>query len=71
LNDNEIKNHRELLQGAQFVFLRDTDSKRALEASGFQVRPLLSAQTPLLRSISAMIMPQSNYAECDLRRSPA
>jgi len=40
LNDNEIKNHRELLQGAQFVFLRDTDSKRALEASGFQGPPV-------------------------------
>lgn len=35
LNDGEIKNHSELLAGAQFVCLRDTDSLRALQAAGF------------------------------------
>jgi hypothetical protein len=39
LNDGEIKNHSELLAGAQFVCLRDTDSLRALQASGFS-RPV-------------------------------
>jgi len=34
LNDSEIKNQRDLLAGAKFVFLRDTDSLRALRASG-------------------------------------
>jgi hypothetical protein len=34
LNDTEIRDHRELLGGAQFIFLRDTDSLRALQASG-------------------------------------
>jgi hypothetical protein len=34
LNDGEIKDQRELLAGAKFVFLRDTDSLRALHASG-------------------------------------
>jgi polysaccharide pyruvyl transferase WcaK-like protein len=34
LNDGEIKEQRELLAGAKFVFLRDTDSLRALKASG-------------------------------------
>ena len=34
LNDGEIKDQRELLAGAKFVFLRDTDSMRALQASG-------------------------------------
>lgn len=34
LSDGEIKDQRELLAGAQFVFLRDTDSLRALQASG-------------------------------------
>lgn len=34
LNDGEIKAQRELLAGAKFVFLRDTDSLRALQASG-------------------------------------
>ena len=34
LNDGEIKDQRELLAGAEFVFLRDTDSLRALQASG-------------------------------------
>jgi polysaccharide pyruvyl transferase WcaK-like protein len=34
LNDGEIKDQRELLAGAKFVFLRDTDSLRALQASG-------------------------------------
>jgi polysaccharide pyruvyl transferase WcaK-like protein len=34
LNDGEIKDQRELLAGAKFVFLRDTDSLRALRASG-------------------------------------
>ena len=34
LNDAEIRDHRDLLAGAKFVFLRDTDSMRALQASG-------------------------------------
>jgi hypothetical protein len=34
LNDAEIKDQRDLLAGAKFVFLRDTDSLRALQASG-------------------------------------
>lgn len=34
LNDGEIADRRELLAGAEFVFLRDTDSLRALQASG-------------------------------------
>ncbi len=34
LNDGEIKNQRELLAGAKFIFLRDSDSMRALQASG-------------------------------------
>ncbi len=34
LNDAEIKDHRDLLAGAKFIFLRDTDSMRALQASG-------------------------------------
>jgi polysaccharide pyruvyl transferase WcaK-like protein len=34
LNDGEIKDQRDLLAGAQFVFLRDTDSLRALQAIG-------------------------------------
>lgn len=34
LNDGEIRGQRELLAGAKFVFLRDTDSMRALEAGG-------------------------------------
>jgi hypothetical protein len=34
LNDREISTERELLAGADFVFLRDTDSLRALQASG-------------------------------------
>lgn len=34
LNDAEIKDQRELLADAKFVFLRDTDSLRALQASG-------------------------------------
>jgi hypothetical protein len=34
LNDGEITDQRELLAGATFVFLRDTDSLRALQASG-------------------------------------
>lgn len=34
LNDAEIKDRRDLLAGAKFVFLRDTDSMRALQASG-------------------------------------
>ena len=34
LNDAEIAGQRELLAGAKFVFLRDTDSMRALQASG-------------------------------------
>lgn len=34
LSDWEIKNPRDVLAGAKFVFLRDTDSQRALLASG-------------------------------------
>jgi polysaccharide pyruvyl transferase WcaK-like protein len=34
LHDGEIKDQRELLASAKFVFLRDTDSLRALQASG-------------------------------------
>jgi hypothetical protein len=34
LNDGEIKDQRDLLAGAKFIFLRDTDSLRALQASG-------------------------------------
>lgn len=34
LTDVEIKDQRELLAGAKFVFLRDTDSLRAVQASG-------------------------------------
>lgn len=34
LSDDEIRDYRDLLAGAQFVFLRDTDSMRALQASG-------------------------------------
>lgn len=34
LSDAEIKTYRELLMGAKFVFTRDTDSLRALKASG-------------------------------------
>lgn len=34
LNDGEIKDQRELLAGAEFIFLRDTDSLRALRACG-------------------------------------
>jgi polysaccharide pyruvyl transferase WcaK-like protein len=36
LNDAEIKEHREVLAGAKFVFLRDSDSLRALKANGIQ-----------------------------------
>lgn len=36
LNDDEIRQHGELLAGAKFIFLRDTDSMRALQASGIQ-----------------------------------
>lgn len=34
LNDDELKNHRELLAGAQFIYCRDTTSLAALKASG-------------------------------------
>lgn len=34
LTDMEIKDQREVLAGAKFVFLRDTDSLRAVQASG-------------------------------------
>ncbi len=34
LNDGEIKGQRELLAGAKFIFLRDTDSLRALQGNG-------------------------------------
>jgi polysaccharide pyruvyl transferase WcaK-like protein len=36
LNDDEIRDQRELMEGARFVYLRDTDSMRALQASGIQ-----------------------------------
>jgi polysaccharide pyruvyl transferase WcaK-like protein len=36
LSDDEIKNERELLAGAKFVFCRDTDSLAALRASGIE-----------------------------------
>jgi polysaccharide pyruvyl transferase WcaK-like protein len=36
LNDGEIRAQRELLGGARFVFCRDTDSLKALEASGLK-----------------------------------
>ena len=41
LSDYEIKNHRELLAGAVFICLRDTDSLRALQASGFSGPPVV------------------------------
>lgn len=34
LNDDEIKDRHELLAGSRFIFLRDTDSMRALRTSG-------------------------------------
>lgn len=34
--DEEIQKHRQMLAGAEFIFLRDTDSMRALQASGIQ-----------------------------------
>lgn len=34
MNDQEIRDHRDVLAGARFVFLRDTDSMRAVQASG-------------------------------------
>lgn len=40
LNDSEIKNQRDLLAGARFICLRDTDSLRALQASGFSGPPV-------------------------------
>lgn len=40
LKDDEIKNHSDLLAGAKFVCLRDTDSLRALQASGFNGPPV-------------------------------
>jgi len=36
LSDDEIKQHGTLLAGAKFVFLRDSDSMRALEAAGIR-----------------------------------
>lgn len=36
LNDDEIRSARELLVGAKFVFLRDTDSLRALHQAGIR-----------------------------------
>ena len=36
LNDAEIKSQREVLEAARFVFLRDTDSMRAVRESGIQ-----------------------------------
>ena len=40
LNDSEIRDQRDLLAGARFVCLRDTDSLRALQASGFAGAPV-------------------------------
>ncbi|HEX3134264.1 MAG TPA: polysaccharide pyruvyl transferase family protein [Planctomycetota bacterium] len=40
LSDGEIKNHRELFAGAKFICLRDTDSLKALQASGFSGPPV-------------------------------
>jgi polysaccharide pyruvyl transferase WcaK-like protein len=40
LSDGEIAGQRELLAGARFICLRDTDSLRALQASGFSGPPL-------------------------------
>ncbi len=34
VSDDEIRDQRELLAGAKFIFLRDTDSLRAVQASG-------------------------------------
>ncbi len=36
LSDNELKNHRQLLAGAKFVFTRDTDSLKAFQHSGIK-----------------------------------
>jgi polysaccharide pyruvyl transferase WcaK-like protein len=36
LSDDELRNHRDLLAGAKFVFARDTDSLRAFQAAGIQ-----------------------------------
>ncbi|MFO0926385.1 MAG: polysaccharide pyruvyl transferase family protein [Gemmataceae bacterium] len=36
LSDGELKNHRDLLAGARFVFTRDTDSLRAFRAAGIR-----------------------------------
>lgn len=36
LNDNELRDHRSLLEGARFVFCRDTLSLQALRAAGLQ-----------------------------------
>jgi polysaccharide pyruvyl transferase WcaK-like protein len=38
LSDEEIRQHRELLGKADYVFLRDTDSLRALQAAGVEGR---------------------------------
>ena len=40
LSDAEIKDQRDLLAGARFICLRDTDSLRALQASGFSGPPV-------------------------------
>jgi hypothetical protein len=40
LSDWEIANHRALFAGARFICLRDTDSLRALQASGFSGAPV-------------------------------
>jgi polysaccharide pyruvyl transferase WcaK-like protein len=36
LSDNELKNHRQLLAGAKFVFTRDTDSLKAFRDAGIE-----------------------------------
>lgn len=57
LNDEEIKQHRALLAGAKFVFLRDTDSMLALMAAG-------------VRGSGVEFGPDATFA-IDLRDEPA
>lgn len=57
LNDDEIKQHRALLAGAKFVFLRDTDSMLALTAAG-------------VRGSGVEFGPDATFA-IDLRDEPA
>ena len=57
LSDDEIKQHRTLLVGAKFVFLRDSDSMRALVAAG-------------IRGSGIEFGPDATFA-IDLRNEPA